>query len=653
MGNIPVDLTPPQLIGLTVISNTQLDVQFDEPLETTSAQTQLNYLVNNGIGNPTTAMQDGTDQSLVHLTFTTPFGNAVNNTLTVTNIQDMAGNGITSANMDFMYFVSDTSLFRDVVINEIFADPSPQVGLPDAEYVELYNVSTTKIFDLNGWKLSDGGSPATLDTYILMPNQYVILCNKADTAMFNSYPNVLGVTSFPSLNNSGDPLDLKNNIDSLVDAVNYSSTWYNDAIKDDGGWSLEQINPQKICSDKNNWLASNNAIGGTPGQLNSINDLTPDNVPPQLIDISINSLVQIVATFSEKIDSISSLSAGFSINNGIGISAVSNIAPDYNSVLITFTGPIDTGVVYTLTVTNITDCEGNNLATGNRNFSLPFQGRVGDLIINELLFDPRTGGSDFVEVYNNSQRVISLNGWQLANYDNDTIDNFKSINDDFILYPEEYVVLTKDSANIKSEYPNAVSGRFIQMSSMPTYSNDSGTVYLVNNLNAVSDRMFYTDDMQFALLNSGDGVSLERLDFNRASNDITNWHSAAESVGFATPGFKNSQFFEGVISEGAINIEPEVFSPDNDGFEDVVNISYKFSEPGYVGNITIFDSYGRLVRLSMQNELLGNEGIISWDGINENNEKAKIGIYIIYFEVFNLSGDVQKFKRTTVLASKL
>jgi flagellar hook assembly protein FlgD len=145
---------------------------------------------------------------------------------------------------------------------------------------------------------------------------------------------------------------------------------------------------------------------------------------------------------------------------------------------------------------------------------------------------------------------------------------------------------------------------------------------------------------------------LERIDYNRPSNDNTNWHSAAEDVGFATPGYENSQYKKVEITDG-ISISPETFSPDNDGVDDVLNISYQFAEAGYVANIVIYDAKGRLIKNLLLNELLGTKGTFSWDGINENNEKAAIGIYIIYFEAFKLNGETKKFKKTGVLGGHL
>jgi flagellar hook assembly protein FlgD len=159
--------------------------------------------------------------------------------------------------------------------------------------------------------------------------------------------------------------------------------------------------------------------------------------------------------------------------------------------------------------------------------------------------------------------------------------------------------------------------------------------------------------MQFPLLNVTKGVSLERIDFNRATGDKTNWHSASEAVGFATPGYKNSQYNDAKETDNEIAISPEIFSPDEDGMNDVVSINYHFSTPGYVANVTIYDSKGRLIKNLIRNELLGINGTFSWDGITEDREKARIGIYIIFTEVFDVSGNVKHYKNTCVLAGKL
>jgi flagellar hook assembly protein FlgD len=145
---------------------------------------------------------------------------------------------------------------------------------------------------------------------------------------------------------------------------------------------------------------------------------------------------------------------------------------------------------------------------------------------------------------------------------------------------------------------------------------------------------------------------LERINPNGAS-DGTNFHSAAESVNFATPAYQNSQYSLSTIFKGDVNIDPETFSPDNDGYQDLLNINYQFPEPGNVANVRIYDRKGRLIRDLINNELLGLKGTFKWDGITEDNNKARIGVYLIYFEVFNPNGEQKVYKKTAVLAGFL
>jgi flagellar hook assembly protein FlgD len=159
--------------------------------------------------------------------------------------------------------------------------------------------------------------------------------------------------------------------------------------------------------------------------------------------------------------------------------------------------------------------------------------------------------------------------------------------------------------------------------------------------------------MHFPLLSTTEGISLERIDYNRPASDNTNWHSAAESVGFATPAYKNSQFMQGEEDDGAVTLSPEIFSPDNDGYNDVLNINCKSEGPGKLLNITIYDAKGRLIKYLIKSRYISGTETFSWDGTKDNNQKANIGIYLIYAELFDETGKVKHYRRTAVLGAKL
>ena len=170
----------------------------------------------------------------------------------------------------------------DVVIDELLPDPSPPVQLPNAEFIELKNVSTTA-FNIRNWKLSDGSTTATITTsFVLKPDSFVIVCPNTAVTVFAPFGNAIGISNFPSLNNDGDVISLYAADGKLIHAIGYDNTWYQNAVKSDGGWSLEMINTKNPCAGMSNWIASTNTSGGSPGRKNTVDDNNPDEQPPAL-----------------------------------------------------------------------------------------------------------------------------------------------------------------------------------------------------------------------------------------------------------------------------------------------------------------------------------------------------------------------------------
>lgn len=653
-GDFILDITPPEILSVTVISLNELDVLFSEPVEQGTAETLTNYSADGGLGLPSSAVLDGSNPSLLHLTFGSTFQNGTTYNLTVSNVQDPSGNTLGTVVEPFTYVVTSPAAFRDVVINEFMCDPSPFVGLPDAEFVEVYNTSNNYI-DLTGWKLSDASSTGTVGAHIIGPSEYALLIAAADTIPFAFYDNVVVVSSFPSLNNSGDDIILQDAGEVLIDQLSYDLSWYQDEAKEDGGYSLEQVNPFASCTNPSNWIGSAHALGGTPSIENSVYDASPDTIGPSLVEVVIVSATELELHLNEALDAGSVSAGSVIIEPVLGIAAAFSVAPTNQNVSVTLSTAIDTGVVYSISVLGITDCEGNaQNADSTATFILPFQADSGDFVINEVLFNPYTGGADYVELVNITDRPLNLKGWQLANFDEDDgLSNHKVVTER--IYTVEaggYVLITEDTTDVMMNYIQHGINNFIE-ADLPSYNNDSGTVYLLTVDSIISESFSYNEEMHFPLLSDVNGVSLERLDVNRHVADNGNWHSAAETVGFGTPGLENSQYYPTSGAVGEVNTDPEIFSPDNDGYNDVLNINYSFTEPGFVATIRIYDANGRPVRELATNELLAITGTFTWDGTTDKGEKARIGMYVILFEAFNTSGNVSTHKLSTVLGGRL
>lgn len=646
-----IDTEAPTLVSAAPASPVNVDVRFSEPVQEAGASTATNYTLEPSIA-VTTAVWDGADPAAVHLLLGTAMTNGTTYTVTATGVQDLAGNSGPATSVSFTYLVPDVPQPGDVIINEIMADPTPVVGLPEVEFVEVHNATADKTFDLAGWTLDDGGTPAALPAYTLGPQAYVVLTTTAGAPLFATIPSVVGVPGFPSLNNSGDTLRLRAPGNALIDQVPYASSWYGDPGKAGGGWTLERIDPTTPCSNATNWTASVDPAGGTPGAQNSVYSIVPDTDPPALVGVSVNGPTEIALAFSEPMDQASLIAGTYAIDPPVAVIGVTS--PDPEHAVLTLGVALAAGQLATVTVTNVTDCPGNPIGGMNTlPFALPESVAPGDVVINEVLYDPIGQGSDLVELYNRSQKVLSLAGWQLANVDHGAIANATPITATAILLmPGEYLAITEDVANITATYPLSHADRLLE-GDLPGYNNGTGTVVLLGPDNDTLDRFTYDDDLHFELLSTTEGVSLERIDPARPSDDPSNWHSAAADVGFATPGYRNSQYTPAAEASGELRIEPAIFSPDNDGHQDVLTIAYRFNEAGFVGTMKVFDIAGREVRTLMDNTLLSTTGAISWDGLMGTGELARMGPYVVYFEAYDLAGNVEKFRETVVLAHRL
>jgi hypothetical protein len=274
-------------------------------------------------------------------------------------------------------------------------------------------------------------------------------------------------------------------------------------------------------------------------------------------------------------------------------------------------------------------------------------------VINEILFNPRPNEYDYVELYNRSNKIIDASLLYVANRKDTAVSSLKKLSEKpHYIFPGDYIVVTEDVSSLQKAYLVRNTAALLSLSSLPSFPDDQGSVVLLNGEGNVVDEVTYSKDWHFGLI-TNDGVALERIDPNAESQDKNNWHSAASTAGYGTPTYKNSQYKLADQVDAAIEISPKIFSPDNDGYEDLATISYQLSETGYVANVLIFDASGRLVRSLVKNALLGLKGNWKWDGLDEKRQRLPIGSYIIFTELFNLKGAKQQFKNVVVLAKRL
>lgn len=637
------DTTAPLVSSLILSSDQQLKIVFNESMDLSTMLASAFSTSNNLQVANIQVLDVFATEVLINLSSQITRG--IVHTLAINGLKDCEGNQIANTSLDF--YLGDKPGFQDLIITEIMANPSPSQGLPNAEYIELYN-TTNRIISVAGILLSDGNSTTTLSSFNINPNQFLILTSAGDKSLLEPYGNVLGVISWPSLNTSGDNVSLF--LESQeIHSVNYNQSWYRSTSKASGGYSLEMIDTNYPCVEQANWNATNAAIGGSPGAVNSVNGSNPDLNGPSIISAVVVDPRNLKIQFSEKVLVGSIVPANFSISGGIAIADVS-LDEDGITANMALNSPLLENTAYQLLANNVTDCSGNLILTAGREATLVISvaAAIEDIIINELLFDPRSGGVRFIELYNKSNKYISLKDWRLEGVSNDRVISTL----DIILAPSTYKTITSDGAILKSQYSNTDLSTVFELSSLPSIPADQGSVAIVSKSGVTVDMFEYNEDYHSPLLNSVDGVSLERIRFSGQTNDRNNWQSASSLVGYATPGIQNSQSQSAPSSPAIFNIEPKSFAPDIAGGANFTTINFNFQTSGNVLTVSVYDNNGNIVRELSQNTLVGTTGFFTWDGTTNSGNKARMGYYMILIQIIEPNGKISLQKETVAIGTR-
>ena len=544
----------------------------------------------------------------------------------------------------------------NVLITEIFADPTPSVGMPQNEFIEVKNVSSAPI-DLKDWKFGSGNSLSTITSgFLLQPDSMAIICANSAVSNFTSFGKTIGVSNFPSLDNDADLIFLRSKEGVTIHAVSYNKSWYKNELKSNGGWSLEMIDTKNPCGGITNWSASIEVTGGTPGKKNSIEAKNEDLLAPVLLRTYAIDNFTIVTVFDEPVDSLAASTRTKYIldqDNANPLLAVP-FGPIFTEVILKFSHALNDRTIYRLTVSDIIDCNGNRINMQTIKTGLPSMADESDIIINEILFNPKPDGYDYFELYNKSKKIIDLQYLYSANKNaTGSLSNVTKLSDiSYLIFPEQFIVFTSNKRWLRQSYVVKEDNNVLELPSLPSLPDDNGTLVIVNMQGKTIEELQYDSKWHFALIENKEGISLERIDYRMPAQHKDNWTSAASTAGYGTPGYQNSQFKADIQMQGTITADVNVFSPDNDGFNDLVTISYQMTAPGFAANVTIFDASGRPVRYLVKNSTLGLQGSFRWDGLDDNFQRLPVGIYIVFTEIFNLRGKTKKFKNVVTLARK-
>ncbi|MBD0399759.1 hypothetical protein [Flammeovirga sp. EKP202] len=454
----------------------------------------------------------------------------------------------------------------DLILTEIFADPTPIIGLPNSEALELYNTSTDTL-SLLGVDLLIGSDTLTFDNEFIAPETYLVLVPSTKLEMWSEYPFVSGVNHWSALNNSGEIIKLLNaKNELLIDSVKFDLSTYKDKMKSEGGYSLERRDFFFDCDPFLNWAASEDEAGGTLGFENSIFEIIQDTISSKITNITVVDEHNMVISFDKSLYMFSTESTiQYSVDNVSKYVDKWCFVDNFN-LKVLVNEDLPKGVLVTMIVDNFQDCFNNTLFSEKIDFVIKPKINYQQLLITELMIDHspinKMPDSEYIEVYNNSDLWLNLDKCIML-IDGDSVE----LSDNWIL-PRNYAVLVP---NANRHLFDTLTVEVIGVSNWETLLNDQGKVVLVNDENEIIHSVSYSLDYYHDQNKKDGGWSIEMRDVKSPCVGLENWQASEDENG-GTAGYKNS-IEETVIDRHVPTLESALF------LEKESNVLLQFSEP--------------------------------------------------------------------------
>ena len=644
------DTEAPDLLNLVVNDNRQIVLTFNEPLDNASTVNISNYTIepDNQIS---AAIFDELEPNKITLDLIEELNSCEQYLLEISNIQDLSGNVISTIQRNIS--VLERPTIGDLLINEILSNPINN----DVDFIEIINVSEKSLqlqnlIIRNETRDDEEKIEFELD---LLPGELIVLTsNPTDIRLKYAPPTTSRILEqdLPGFNNTSGNASLimeDNGTRTIIDSYDYDDDQLSSNLADKNGVSFERISCIEASNDFTNWSSPLIELAlATPGYTNTIAIESEEYAIAQIINTN-----EIEVRFKFEINEVSALNlSNYSLSN-FNIVDIIRDGENPKVVVLFLEEDLLSGETYYLTISNLETQCGNALDSQSYDLMLLENAEEGDLLINEILFNPFKDQVDFVEIINVSNKFIRLNNLNILNDDSGNNENLTT---NQIIEPNQIFAFTENETIIRNQYLPPVDANII-VQSLPAFNDDEGNCTL--RIGAVIgyqtiDAFDYNDDYHFGLITDTEGVSLERISLIGPTNDEANWFSSAEENNYATPGYENSsrQNPEGNTGE-QVFLAFKTFSPNGDGDKDVLFLNYNLSQGGYVGNVRVYDDRGRLQNIIANNSLLANQGFFRWDGINLEGQLSPVGMYIIHYEFFNENGDVLAGKHVCVLAQNL
>ena len=524
--------------------------------------------------------------------------------------------------------------FGTILINEFMSAPNND----QSEFVELF---AFRNLDMVEWSISDNHlDPVLLNTISVSSGDFIVVLSDSNMMdILDGNAHLFFPFNFPSLNNSGDGIYLFDHTESVIDSLNYDTDWPLTSER-----STEKIRQSYTSNGSSNWLLADENISMTPGANNSVmvldvdgmiilDSITYSPIPPYP-DSVVTILIPIVNAGVESFDGTFSIEMN---DDEIGDGTIPIISMGDTIIIESkIVSPIS-GLHSISIILDIVD-DGNyenNIAT----FLLPVRYLFGSVLVNEFFPLPDSTESEFVEII--PQTNVNINNWTIRD-----LGGAKGVLPNLDLSAFTYCLITDDSSFLDIIPDTSI--LILPGNGLPGLNNSSETIYILDHTESVIDSLQYNENWSLM-----DSRSVEKYRITDTSNEPNNWGISVGEAG-KTPGFQNSLFFSDLPSKGSVTISPDPFSPDGDGIDDELTITYSLPYLGAAIRWEIIDMAGRVIAKPYYNYQVGQNGKLTWNGKRDNGKSARIGIYVMKIS-FQDVASIQSWEtvKTVILAKPL
>ncbi|MEP0823790.1 MAG: lamin tail domain-containing protein [Ignavibacterium sp.] len=535
-----------------------------------------------------------------------------------------------------------------VIVNEIMYAP----GGDEPEWVEISNTTSIGI-NVRDWKISDSRPGArallTRSDVLVPPFSHAIVAK--DSSFFLVHDSVMApimTTGFSALNNTTPDAVV------LFDqrGITMDSVWYEPSWGGSGGRSLERIDIYGPSADRGNWRTSEDFRGSTPGRDNSVAIAEYDLMLHSLAVFSSTIAIQVLNAGRRPVETFD-VAVTMADGKEVALFRAKSSLP--RGGIATFThewtdSPPGTTMLYISIL-----CENDQRAENNID-SLRFfrEFRQGTIVINEIMFEPHTGMSEWIEMHNPGAEIVDVTGWRIADTPTSSGSrNTTTIQVSWSIPPGGYIVLAADST-ILHQFPDLPMDalRIANQAGGLGLGNDGDSVVLLDPSGATIDSVAYFPSWHHKSIEDPRGRSLEKLRPDLGSNDARSWSTSAAVRG-GTPGTRNSLYTPANSSFSTLSFSPNPFSPDGDGHEDFCIVRFSLPLESSIIRVRIFDRHGRAIRTLAEAELAGPEGELVWDGLESGGRRASIGPYIVVLDALGADGGRFSARGVVVVGAKL